>query len=65
LKQLKAWFDTDCMTRSQHKFTRISIDEELRAAKRNWDTTQIGLFLSGKIGVFTNALQNQGTFKGD
>ena len=35
LKQLKAWLDTDCMTRSQHKFARISIDEEMRAAKRN------------------------------
>jgi len=33
LKQLKAWLDTDCMTRSQYKFARISIDEELSTAK--------------------------------
>ena len=33
LKQLKVWLDTECMTRSQYKFARISIDEELKTAK--------------------------------
>jgi len=33
LKQLKAWLDTECMTRDQYKFARISIDKELRTAK--------------------------------
>ena len=34
LKQLKAWLDSECMSRDQYKFARISIDQELRSAKR-------------------------------
>ena len=34
LKQLKYWLDTECMTRDEYKFARISIDKELRTAKR-------------------------------
>ena len=33
LKQLKTWLDTECMTRDEYKFARISIDNELRTAK--------------------------------
>ena len=33
LKQLKYWLDTECMTRDEYKFARISIDKELRTAK--------------------------------
>ena len=34
LKQLKDWLESECMTRDQYKFARISIDTELRSAKR-------------------------------